>query len=136
MDPRERAFVDVLHSLENAARTAGRPGGVRLLAAECLGLLLDRLIEAGEEVLVIAPRGLRQPVLGSLSKTGAVLVAILKQHVELAPGIAFCCQQASKAQRRLIATPAHQLEYHLQGERSAHDESADQPQAAHGPVRL
>lgn len=32
MDPYHRAFVDVLHSLENAAREAGRPAGVRLLA--------------------------------------------------------------------------------------------------------
>jgi len=32
MNPYERAFVDVLHSLDNAARTAGRPGAPRLLA--------------------------------------------------------------------------------------------------------
>lgn len=32
MNPFHRAFVDVLHTLQNAAREAGRPGGVRLLA--------------------------------------------------------------------------------------------------------
>ena len=32
MNPQHGAFVDVLHSLDNAARAAGRPGGVRLLA--------------------------------------------------------------------------------------------------------
>jgi pyridoxal phosphate enzyme (YggS family) len=32
MNPSHRALVDVLHTLENAARVAGRPDGVRLLA--------------------------------------------------------------------------------------------------------
>jgi pyridoxal phosphate enzyme (YggS family) len=32
MNPSHRALVDVLHTLENAARVAGRPSGVRLLA--------------------------------------------------------------------------------------------------------
>jgi pyridoxal phosphate enzyme (YggS family) len=32
MNPYRQAFVDVLHSLENAELTTGRPGGVRLLA--------------------------------------------------------------------------------------------------------
>ena len=32
MNPYQQAFVDVLHSLQNAMLTAGRPGGVRLLA--------------------------------------------------------------------------------------------------------
>ena len=32
MNPSHRALVDVLHTLENAARLAGRPSGVRLLA--------------------------------------------------------------------------------------------------------
>lgn len=32
MNPYRQAFVDVLHSLENAEHTAGRPRGVRLLA--------------------------------------------------------------------------------------------------------
>jgi pyridoxal phosphate enzyme (YggS family) len=32
MNPSHRALVDVLHTLENATRVAGRPSGVRLLA--------------------------------------------------------------------------------------------------------
>ena len=51
MNPHHGAFVDVLHTLDNAARAAGRPGGVRLLAVSKTRTAQDvaALAELGQE---------------------------------------------------------------------------------------
>ena len=86
MDPRERAFVDVLHSLENAARTAGRPGGVRLLAvsktrpADTIAALAgfgqhafgeNYVQEAAGKIAALAGRGLEWHLIGHLQSNKA-----------------------------------------------------------------
>ena len=86
MDPRERAFVDVLHSLENAARLAGRPGGVRLLAvsktrpADTIAALAglgqhafgeNYVQEAAGKIAALAGRGLEWHLIGHLQSNKA-----------------------------------------------------------------
>ena len=45
MDPYRQAFVDVLHSLENAARAAGRPHAVQLPGVRLLAVSKTRPVE-------------------------------------------------------------------------------------------
>ena len=51
MNPSHRALVDVLHTLENAARAAGRPSGVRLLAVAKTqpAAAIAELVAAGQQ---------------------------------------------------------------------------------------
>jgi len=86
MDPYRRAFVDVLHTLENAARAAGRPGGVRLLAvsktrpAETIAALAgigqrafgeNYVQEAAGKIAALADRGLEWHLIGHLQSNKA-----------------------------------------------------------------
>lgn len=86
MDPYRRAFVDVLHTLENAARAAGRPGGVRLLAvsktrpAETIAALVgsgqrafgeNYVQEAAGKIAALADRGLEWHLIGHLQSNKA-----------------------------------------------------------------
>lgn len=86
MDPYRRAFVDVLHTLENAARAAGRPGGVRLLAvsktrpAETIAALAgigqrafgeNYVQEAAGKIVALADRGLEWHLIGHLQSNKA-----------------------------------------------------------------
>jgi len=91
MDPYHRAFVDVLHSLENAARTAGRPhagqpSGVRLLAVsktqpvEAIAALAglgqrafgeNYVQEAAGKIAALAGRGLEWHLIGHLQSNKA-----------------------------------------------------------------
>jgi pyridoxal phosphate enzyme (YggS family) len=86
MDPYSRAFVDVLHTLDNASRAAGRPGGVRLLAvskthpADAVAALAalgqhafgeNYVQEAAGKIAALAGRGLEWHLIGHLQSNKA-----------------------------------------------------------------
>ena len=97
MDPRERAFVDVLHSLENATRASGRPRAPRLLAvsktrtAGEVAALADLgqasfgenyVQEAAGKIAALAGRGLEWHLIGHLQSNKANEAARLFDWVQ------------------------------------------------------
>ena len=97
MHPDRRAFVDVLHSLENAAQAAGRPGGVRLLAvsktrsAQAVASLADGgqrafgenyVQEARGKIAALADRSLEWHLIGHLQSNKAREAAALFDWVQ------------------------------------------------------
>jgi pyridoxal phosphate enzyme (YggS family) len=97
MNPYRRAFVDVIHSLENAEHKAGRPHGVRLLAvsktqpAEALALLValgqkafgeNYVQEAQAKQAALADAGIEWHLIGHLQSNKAREAAHLFDWVQ------------------------------------------------------
>ena len=97
MNPYRRAFEDVLHTLDNAARAAGRPDGVRLLAvsktrsADEIALLAELgqrafgenyVQEAAGKIVALAGRGLEWHLIGHLQSNKANEAARLFDWVQ------------------------------------------------------
>ena len=97
MNPYRRAFVDVLHSLDNATRAAGRPDGARLLAVSKtrspedvsslaeLGQLAfgeNYVQEAAGKIAALAGRGLEWHLIGHLQSNKASEAARLFDWVQ------------------------------------------------------
>jgi PLP dependent protein len=97
MNHNPRAFFDVLHTLQNAARAAGRPDGVRLLAvsktrpADAIAGLADSgqhafgenyVQEARGKITALANRGLEWHLIGHLQSNKARETAELFDWVQ------------------------------------------------------
>lgn len=97
MNPYRRAFVDVLHSLDNATRAAGRPGAARLLAVSktrtagevaALAELGQKAFgenyvqEAGGKIAALAGLGLEWHLIGHLQSNKANEAARLFDWVQ------------------------------------------------------
>jgi PLP dependent protein len=97
MNHHPRAFLDVLHTLQNAARAAGRPDGVRLLAvsktrpADAIAGLADSgqrafgenyVQEARGKITALADRGLEWHLIGHLQSNKAREAAELFDWVQ------------------------------------------------------